>query len=53
MSGGDGSHRQYSHPTKSGRVTLAYHASRVLKPKTLSSILRQAGLTADQFRALL
>ena len=39
-----GSHRQYKHATKSGRVTIAGHPSEDLHPKTLKSILRQAGL---------
>jgi len=41
---GGGSHRQFKHPTKSGRVTIAGHPSEELAPKTLQSILRQAGL---------
>ena len=48
-----GSHRQYTHPTKAGRVTIAHHAGRVIKEKTLAGILSQAGLTVDQFRGLL
>jgi predicted RNA binding protein YcfA (HicA-like mRNA interferase family) len=39
-----GSHRQYKHPTKSGRVTIAGHPKDDLAPGTLNSILRQAGL---------
>jgi predicted RNA binding protein YcfA (HicA-like mRNA interferase family) len=39
-----GSHRQYKHPAKSGRVTIAGHPSHDLAPGTLSSILKQAGL---------
>jgi predicted RNA binding protein YcfA (HicA-like mRNA interferase family) len=39
-----GSHRQYKHPTKRGKVTVAGHPSTDLPPKTLKSILRQAGL---------
>jgi predicted RNA binding protein YcfA (HicA-like mRNA interferase family) len=39
-----GSHRQYKHPTKQGKVTVAGHPSTDLPPKTLKSILRQAGL---------
>ncbi|MFB3917834.1 MAG: type II toxin-antitoxin system HicA family toxin [Terriglobales bacterium] len=39
-----GSHRQYKHPTKKGRVTIAGHPAQDLAPKTLQSILRQAGL---------
>jgi predicted RNA binding protein YcfA (HicA-like mRNA interferase family) len=39
-----GSHRQFKHPTKPGRVTIAGHAKDDLAPGTLNSILRQAGL---------
>lgn len=38
------SHRQYKHPTKSGRVTIAGHPKDDIAPGTLNSILRQAGL---------
>jgi predicted RNA binding protein YcfA (HicA-like mRNA interferase family) len=37
-----GSHRQYTHPTKPGRVTVAGHPSVDLHPDTLASIWRQA-----------
>lgn len=39
-----GSHRQFKHPTKSGRVTVAGKPSDDLAPGTLNSILKQAGL---------
>ena len=39
-----GSHRQYKHPNKAGRVTVAGHPKDDLAPGTLNSILRQAGL---------
>jgi predicted RNA binding protein YcfA (HicA-like mRNA interferase family) len=39
ISGSGGSHRQYTHPTKAGRVTIAHHAGRIIKAKTLSGIL--------------
>jgi predicted RNA binding protein YcfA (HicA-like mRNA interferase family) len=39
-----GSHRQFKHPQKPGRVTIAGKPSDDLAPKTLESILRQAGL---------
>jgi predicted RNA binding protein YcfA (HicA-like mRNA interferase family) len=42
--GQTGSHRQYKHPIKPGRVTIAGKASVELPPKTEKSILRQAGL---------
>ena len=39
-----GSHRQYKHPTKSGRVTLPGHPGDDLALGTLNSVLKQAGL---------
>ena len=39
-----GSHRQYKHPTKPGRVTVAGNLGDELPPGTLNSILNQAGL---------
>jgi predicted RNA binding protein YcfA (HicA-like mRNA interferase family) len=39
-----GSHRQYKHPHKSGRVTIAGNLSDDIAPGTLNSILKQAGL---------
>lgn len=39
-----GSHRQYKHPTKPGRVTIAGHPGDDLAPGTLNSILKQAQL---------
>jgi predicted RNA binding protein YcfA (HicA-like mRNA interferase family) len=39
-----GSHRQYKHPTKAGRVTVAGHLGDDLAPGTLNSILKQADL---------
>ena len=39
-----GSHRQYKHATKKGRVTIAGHPNDDLGPGTLNSILKQAGL---------
>ena len=38
-----GSHFQYQHPTKSGKVTVANHKGDI-PPGTLASIMRQAGL---------
>lgn len=37
-----GSHRQYKHPDKPGRVTVAGKPSDTLHPRTERSILRQA-----------
>jgi len=39
-----GSHRQYKHPRKPGRVTVAGKPSDDLAPGTMNSILKQAGL---------
>ncbi len=39
-----GSHRQYVHPIKKGRTTVAGHPSKDLAVGTVRSILRQAGL---------
>lgn len=39
-----GSHRQYKHEIKVGRVTVAGKLSNDIAPGTLNSILKQAGL---------
>jgi len=39
-----GSHRQYKHPVKPGRITVAGKPSDDLAPGTLNSILKQAQL---------
>jgi predicted RNA binding protein YcfA (HicA-like mRNA interferase family) len=39
-----GSHRQYKHPTRPGRVTVAGHPGDDLAPGTLNSILKQSQL---------
>ncbi|MDP2935263.1 MAG: type II toxin-antitoxin system HicA family toxin [Dehalococcoidia bacterium] len=39
-----GSHRQYSHRTKRGRVTIADHPNDDLAKGTLNSIMKQAQL---------
>ena len=39
-----GSHRQYKHAAKPGRVTIAGKPSDDLAPGTRNSILKQAGL---------
>ena len=38
-----GSHRQYVHPTKPGKVTIAGKPGLDIPPGTLASIFRQAG----------
>jgi predicted RNA binding protein YcfA (HicA-like mRNA interferase family) len=40
----EGSHRQFVHATKSGKVTMHGHPSDEVAPGTLSSIMKQAGL---------
>ena len=42
-----GSHRQFKHPSKTGRVTIAGKPSADLAPGTLNSILKQAGLAGS------
>ena len=39
-----GSHRQYKHGIKAGRVTVAGKPSEEVAPGTLNSILKQSGL---------
>jgi predicted RNA binding protein YcfA (HicA-like mRNA interferase family) len=39
-----GSHRQYKHPMKPGRVTIAGHLNDDIAPGTLNSVLKQAKL---------
>ena len=39
-----GSHRQYKHANKPGRVTIAGHPGDDLAPGTLNSVLKQAGM---------
>jgi len=39
-----GSHRQYKHPVRPGRVTVAGKPSDDLAPGTLNSVLKQSGL---------
>ncbi len=40
----EGSHRQYEHPTKKGKVTVAGHPSDEVKIGTLLSIERNSGV---------
>jgi len=39
----NGSHYQYEHASKPGKVTIPYHG-RDIHPRTINSILKQAGL---------
>ena len=40
----EGDHRQFKHPKKSGRVTIAGHPSKEMPPGTFLSVLKQARL---------
>ena len=48
-----GSHAQLKRPDGGGRVTVPLHAGETLGPGLLRSILNQAGITADELRAVL
>jgi predicted RNA binding protein YcfA (HicA-like mRNA interferase family) len=39
-----GSHRQFKHPSKPGKVTIAGHPSAEMDKGTYNNILKQAGL---------
>lgn len=39
-----GSHRQYKHPQKKGKVTIPFHKGKEINPVTEKSIRRQAGI---------
>jgi predicted RNA binding protein YcfA (HicA-like mRNA interferase family) len=43
-----GSHHQYEHPTKKGKVTIAGHPGDDVHPKTLKSIFDQAQIRKGQ-----
>ena len=47
-----GSHKIYKNAA-GRRVAVPYHAGTILHPKVLRSILRDADLTPEQFRALM
>jgi predicted RNA binding protein YcfA (HicA-like mRNA interferase family) len=44
---------QLEHPERTGKVTVPVHAGVTLDPKLLASVLRQAGITAEEFREAL
>ena len=49
-----GSHHRVVHPTDASRATtVAVHAGKTLKRGTLRNIIKQAGLTVEEFTALL
>lgn len=47
-----GSHKIYK-DKKGRRVTVPYHSGKILHPKVLASILRDADLTREKFKGLL
>ncbi len=46
-----GSHKVYKN-REGKRVTVPYHSGKILHPKVLSSILKDANLTPDEFEEL-
>ena len=49
-----GSHRRLIHPDDPGRAaTVPVHSGKALKRGTLHGVIKQAGLTVDEFVALL
>ncbi len=49
----NGSHHHLEKPGAASLVTVPVYAGRTILPKVMSSILRQAGLTAEALLALL
>jgi predicted RNA binding protein YcfA (HicA-like mRNA interferase family) len=50
--GQTGSHAKLGHPNTPSRVTVPIHSGDI-KPGTLRSILKQAGMTVEEFLAVL
>lgn len=48
-----GSHLLLKHPHKTGYVIVPRHAGVTIKPKTLATILKQAGISIEDLRKLL
>ncbi|MDP2949949.1 MAG: type II toxin-antitoxin system HicA family toxin [Chloroflexota bacterium] len=48
-----GGHRQFKHTAKPGKVTVPMHGNRPLRRHILASVLRQAGLSEEEFFRLL
>jgi predicted RNA binding protein YcfA (HicA-like mRNA interferase family) len=48
-----GSHAQLKHPSRGGRVTVPLHAGETIGPGLLRSILNQAGVSVEEFKAVL
>jgi predicted RNA binding protein YcfA (HicA-like mRNA interferase family) len=47
-----GSHKIYKNQ-EGKRITIPYHARKIIHPKVLRSILKDAGLTVERFQELL
>jgi len=47
-----GSHYIIRHPERPGRIPVPYHAGRDIKRGTLGSIIKQSGLTEEEFLKL-
>jgi len=45
-----GSHRQFRHPDRPGTVTIAGNTNADIPPGTLSSVLKQAGLSKEELQ---
>jgi predicted RNA binding protein YcfA (HicA-like mRNA interferase family) len=48
-----GGHLIFKHPERPGRVPVPMHPRRTIKAGTLTTILEQARMTADELRELL
>ena len=48
-----GSHHYLHHAKRGTIVTVPVHSGKTLAPKTLQTILSQAGISQDEFRELL
>ena len=48
-----GSHAVFRRATDNARIVIPLHAGRSIRPKTLTGILEDMGITADQLRDLL
>jgi len=48
-----GSHVHLKHPSKAGRVTVPYHERFDVPKQIVKSIIRQAGLTNEEFLGFL
>ena len=44
-----GSHQQFIHPVKQGKVTVPFHGSKDISPGTVAGIFKQAGIKKPEF----